>query len=128
MKPQIEQARKLLQPSEVTLHKFPIWLKKRIAAYRKEHGIPAISKEMDFQNVICDIADCHWLDHWGTSQTGHFVCCRDCFVSEPYDFTLKTAQALEAICQALGLVWHVTSDSWWNPGNTLRITIHEKHK
>lgn len=132
----IRDARRLLKPPEVILHIIPRWLSKRITAYRKKHNIYSASgcKQTDFQNVCCHILHqigidpyaCTWLDHWGTSKGGPYGCCKDCFVSEPYGFDFTKAKIIEALCQALDLTWHVSSDTYWYPGRTVRITIHEK--
>lgn len=130
----IEEARILLDPGEVKPNEVPPWLSKRLTTYRQQHG-----KVIDYSP---DRASTHMLqedtlrqlfstglDHYGTSDRGPFKCCHQGlnFVSEPYEFTTKTAQCLDAFCAALGgLKWHVSSDTWWNPGHTLRITIHEK--
>jgi len=123
----IDDARRLLKPGEVKLHKLPSWLAKRLRAYRKTHALVSVPSSMLLETLSS--AD-RWLDHWGTSNVGPFSCCHKAlnFVSEPYDFGAKTAQAIDQFCDALGaLEWHVSSNTWWYPGRTVRVTIHETH-
>lgn len=134
----IEDARKLIGGVEVELHKLPVFLSKRINAYRRKEELPPargcawiildetfvyIGKKADI-----DVSTCTLLDHWGQSKGGPYVCCRKagkCFVTEPYGVDSDKAHWLDVICDTLGLKWHVSSDTWWNPGGTLRVTIHE---
>lgn len=70
------------------------------------------------------------LDHWGSS-AGSFKCCQhqENFVTEPYGFGSKEAKALDNFCAALGgLTWHISSNTWHNPGSTVRVVIHEVQK
>ncbi len=135
----ILDARKVLQPGEVRLHLIPMWLSKRITAYRrKNHLQPARCKQWALQDTILEIARAasvstyltpRWLDHWGVSDSGPYGCCHGrgrCFVAEPYSFCTGTALWLDAIAEALDLTWHVSSNTYWFPGSTIRITLHEK--
>ena len=37
-------------------------------------------------------------------------------------------ECLRHFARGLDLEWHASSNTWWNPGATIRITIHEKAK
>ena len=127
----IDDARRLLRPGEVKLHKRAAWLTERLIVYRRTHGLRVLPASMvlgDTASTICGDRG-EWLDHWGTCDIGPFACCHKGlnFVSEPYGFGTEQAQALDRFCKALGgLDWHVSANTWWFPGNTVRITIHEK--
>lgn len=126
----IEGARRLLKPGEVKLHTVPTWLNVRLRAYRKARLLDRLPSSMLLTMTIGSIcSDPGWLDHHGASTTGPFKCCHQMvnLVSEPYDFGSETACALDTFCRVLGgLEWHVSSNTWWYPGSTVRITIHEK--
>jgi len=136
----ILDARRVLEPQEVKQGVIPGWLSKRLRAYWKRRGLDSPGCcQASLHNAVYDIArqagiDDNLealLDHWGTSKGGPYVCCNKagrCFVSEPYGFGWTKARMLEAFCQALDLEWHASSNTWWNPGATIRITIHEKAK
>lgn len=113
----IAEARQLLRPGEVKLHKTPPWLNKKLRAYHKRTQVHLLTEPW------------RWLDHWGTS-AGPYSCCQGpVFVSEPYAFGFDEAEALMRFCDKLGgLTWHVSSNTWWYPGSTVRITIHESVK
>ena len=135
----IEDARKLIGGVEVELHKLPVFLSKRVNAYRRREGLsPArgcawIILDETFAHIAekagIDVSACTLVDHWGQSKGGPYVCCQKagkCFVTEPYGgMDSRRANWLDVICDTLGLIWHATSDTWWNPGGTIRITIHE---
>jgi len=130
--PTKSEMRQLLRAGAVDLHEVPSWLTQRIRAYRKAKGLEPVPSGL-FQHSLLGIADGDftWLDHWGESKKGPYTCCQTApnFVSEPYSFSSKDARSLDAFCNALGgLEWHVSSDTWWNPGRTVRITIHESVK
>lgn len=133
----ILDARKVLEPGEVKLHVIPIWLSKRITAYRRLNCLaPTSSRVWALQDAILEIAraaglepDFRWLDHWGVSDSGPYSCCHGknkCFVAEPYGFSTRTALWLDAIADALDLTWHISSNTYWFPGSTIRIILHEK--
>jgi hypothetical protein len=124
-----EDVRRLLKPGEVKLHKVPPWLTKRLHVYRKAHALSRLPSSLILEETIPIIDSGRWLDHWGTSNVGPFACCHKSlnFVSEPYEFGAREAKTLDRFCGALGggLQWHVSSNTWWYPGHTVRITIHE---
>jgi len=115
----IEDARYLLKPNEVELNKLPTWLTRRLRTYRKEQGLDDLPTSMLLHETVRKLCDPRWLDHWGLSAD-------DEFVSEPYNFNSKTAEALESLCSELGIEWTVSSNTWWFPGSTVRITLREK--
>ncbi len=127
----IADARRLLKPGEVRLHKMPTWLNRRLVAYRKTQGLDRLPLSMLLGHTVPSICGPHsggWVDHWGMSDGGPFACCGEApnLVSEPYGFGTETAKALDRFCEALGgLKWHVSSNSWWFPGSTVRIIVHE---
>ena len=63
-----------------------------------------------------------WLDHFGTSKRGD----RKTFVSEPYGISLSAMKSIELFAEKCGLEWNISSNSWWNPGETIRIEFWEK--
>jgi hypothetical protein len=127
----IEDSRLLLKPCEVKLHSTPPWLNKRLRDYRRSRKLDTVPISMLLTWTIQDIGHQErWLDHWGTSVRGPFACCNNTaklnFVSEPYGFSRNTAKELDLFCDVLGgLDWHVSSNTFWYPGATVRITIHE---
>jgi hypothetical protein len=134
----IIDARKVLEPQEVKQGKVPGWLSKKVRAYCKRHELCTRGSAGELvREVLYDVQKSLGvepytiLDHWGTSVGGPYVCCNEaskCFVTEPYGFDFGKAQVLEAFCAILGLEWHVSSNTWWNPGATVRITIHEDNR
>ena len=120
----INAVRRLIQVKEPVLHRIPSWLTKRLRAFGRRQHVGGYSAEMIMQSYMpCSM---HWLDHWGTLKPG--CCCSDAaaFVSEPYGLTDKDAKEVTRFCEALGgLSWHVEADSWWYPGSTVRIVIHD---
>ena len=128
----IDDARRLLKPAEVKLHKIPTWLSVRLRAYRRANELSQVPLSMLVQTIGL-VSDDRWLDHWGACVSGPFVCCHKHkvlnFVSEPYDFGSETARSVDRFCERLGnMEWHVSSNTWWYPGSTVRITIHETSK
>jgi hypothetical protein len=133
----ITEARKILKPCEVKQGEIPGWLSKRIRAYLKRRDIPVSPcKQFALHEAFHDIVHEAGIDdtferlfdHWGTSKGGPYVCCNEagrCFVTEPYGFGPTKALMTDAFCKALGLTWHVSSNSWWNPGATVCVSIHE---
>ena len=116
----IEAARKLLRPRPVKLNKYPRWLLRRVRALGECHRPLPI--EFIARGQIQTMAV--WLDHCGTSDDDS----RESFVSEPYRFASLDARELDSFCEALGLTWYLSSNSWWYPGRTVRIVIHEPMK
>ena len=49
------------------------------------------------------------------------------FVSEPYErqITPDTLARLDAFTEKLGIEWHISANSWWYPGWTIRILFYE---
>jgi hypothetical protein len=127
----IEEARRLLKPRAVSLNKVPRWLTERLRAYRKAQSFDAVPTSMLLQSTAAAIQSNvggSWLDHWGTATGGPFKCCHEApnFVSEPYSFDATMADSLNRFCDALGLTWHLSSNSWWYPGSTVQLVLHEK--
>ena len=136
---QMQNVRKMTNAQEVILHAIPRWFSERIAEYRKAHGMDVYAgcEYGEMKDAICTIVTlagldyhcCGLLDHWGTSIGGPYKCCYDageCFVIEPYGFGSEYAKMMDAIAGALNLEWHVSSNTWWCPGRTVRITLHKK--
>jgi hypothetical protein len=125
----IADARRLLKPNEVKLHKTPAWLTKRLRAYRKACSLAPIPSSMLLVDTLNHNGQWNcWLDHWGTGD-GPYVCCHKspCLISEPYDFGPREARDLNVFCREVGgIIWHVSPNAWWFPGSTVRITIHEE--
>ncbi len=113
------EARRLLQPSEVNLRHIPNWFRKRLMkVYGCEHGLRA---GLDVLGHARRVNDWTWLDHRGsTTWRGQTA-----FVSEPYNLTAGELQQIADMCERCGLHYHVSANSWWNPGRTIRILIFE---
>ena len=128
----IEKVRYLLKPGEVKLGNIPPWLVRRLRAYRKTQELDILPVSMLLPQSVHDISSqSTWLDHWGTSTVGPFTCCgkRPVLVSEPYSFGKNDAADLDKFSHVLGgLDWHVSSNAYWYPGRTVRITIHEPNQ
>ena len=130
----IDDVRRFIRPAcKVEPDKLPPWLVTRLRAWRKRNRLDPVPTALllyDMQPDWTFGGGSSWLDHWGTSKAGPFKCCHRGvnFVSEPYEFGPEKAALLNRFCEALGggLVWHVSSDSWWYPMHTVRITIHEQ--
>jgi hypothetical protein len=137
---QIKAAREILQPRKVKLGQIPAWLNVRLRAYRRRRTWPDTRYSCDdsFSDTIRRIAEeatvkdmPWWLDHWGTCIENRYDCCAKagvCFVSEPYHFCGDTAKLLDALAKALDLTWHVLPNSYWYPGHTQRIVLHQREK
>lgn len=136
--PFIKAARRLLKPTRVRLHDFPGWLSKRSRAYLRREGVPTrFTGYHAFEEVLLHIGKKlnitgprSLLDHDGTSKGGRYVCCQEaagkCYVTEPYGFSFDYHRLCEAVSEALDIKYHVSSDTYWNPGATIRITFHQK--
>jgi hypothetical protein len=61
-------------------------------------------------------------DHWGSIRVGERVC----FVSEPYAILPSDVLTIHAVAECLGISYDVSGNSYWRPGDTLRITFYEK--
>lgn len=115
---QIEEARKILAPSPVELHKIPRWLSKRLHQARREgrlSALPGSSAETLLHAAVGGLPN-GWLDHWGTT-TYHG---QEAFVSEPYWLDLDAAKAF---AELLRLGWSYNPNSHWYPGYTFRIVF-----
>lgn len=110
----IDEARKLLSPTPVELHKVPNWLRLRILkAYPGSGNITG-------HQALCEAVDnAEWLDHWGTAQDSG----KGVFVSEPYHFNTAAALQLDEFCRRIDCRWTICANSWWLPASTLRIEI-----
>ena len=120
---------------------WPKFLIRAVHAYCDRHQLTETSRGKKWYPLtfpkLCDRIEkqigiqitANWMDHWGVAKGGRYGCCQEageCFVAEPYNFETDTALLLDAVCKELKLTWHVGSDTWWNPGATIRITLHEK--
>jgi hypothetical protein len=110
---QIENARKLLNPSEVRLNHVPNWLRRRLlkkigTEYGLTDGGSVIRYAMDRLKITFD----HWgsTDFYGTPA----------FVSEPYASAEDVADAVR-FAEAVDLELRILPNSWWYPGQTLRL-------
>ena len=123
----IADARAVLRPSEVKLHRVPGWLRLRLlkAFGCRDHDTSGCGV---LQHAMKHLAGNGWLDgwmdHWGSSTIGD----RRVFVAEPYTLTLAEHGAIERLCAAIDCECWLSSNSWWYPGHTLRIVITPKRE
>lgn len=118
----IEAARELLKPSPVDLHKVPNWLRRRmLAAFGCHYGNTSGSAVL--HHAMRQLAEDHWLDHWGATTWGN----HPAFVAEPYQLWTRDLQSIEQFADRCGIAWHVTPNSWWYPGWTLRVLFYERN-
>ena len=115
---QREAVRKLLKPSPVRLNHIPNWLRLRML---RAFGCP--NRDTSAWAVLYHATGDRrrWLDHFGSTMLRG----RRVFVSEPYGFSAESAADLEAFCRPMGVKWSVDSNSEWNPGSTVRVSIEE---
>ena len=115
----IDQARELLRPSPVELHVLPSWLAKRIRA-RFGHTPGCCNSLCRLQRValIAGRGNDAWFDHWGVA----VVDGRPGFISEPYANCADVKAALR-FAELLDLEVDFQANSWWYPGQTLRIVF-----
>ena len=115
------------QVKEPDRHRYPKWLRTRVAAAVKRGAIPKSPiRLMSGWESLVHIQHCFggdWLDHPGrlVLDDGTEVYC-----SEPYHFEKRAREQLDNACRVLGLTYEVSDRSWWFPDNTLRITIRER--
>ncbi len=118
----IADARRLLRPSPVRIHHIPNWFRLALLkAYGCDRG------DTSAHSVLRHAEHAsgqwwHWLDHWG-STTYHG---RPCFVSEPYHLSEADVAAIAELCRRCNLDFHLSSNSWWFPGSTVRAVISQK--
>ncbi len=116
----IDQARALLKPTPVELHKVPSWLRRKLLAtfgWENRHlrgGVDVLERAV---KLHCD--NRKWLAHYG----GTFIDGHEAFVSEPFGLTPEGLKSIQQFAAQLGLRWHVDGNSWWHPGRTIRITF-----
>jgi hypothetical protein len=117
-KQEVEARRRLLQPSEVE-HRIPDWFRKRlIRAYGCERGLRSGADVLEHARRANGWT---WLDHRGsTAWRGQTA-----FVSEPYNLSATELRQIADMCSRCDLHYRVTSNSWWNPGETIRILIFQ---
>lgn len=113
-----EAVRAILKPSPVRLHHIPNWLRLRMI---RAFGCPG--RDTAAWPVLWHAVGerRRWLDHFGSTLSHG----RQVFVSEPYGFSAESAADLEAFCRPMGVKWSVDSNSEWNPGSTVRVSIEE---
>ena len=105
----------------VTLHKMPVWFKRRVKA---AINLGRYSSVSDGLNRLEFCHDRRVFDHWGTGTDGSMV-------SEPYDYdsadAVKFEQAVKAVADLLGIGYAITGPmtSWWFPGRTIRVSFFE---
>ena len=120
----IREARKLLKPTEVKLHKVPGWFRKQLLKTTGcSHGLTAGWSVL--QHAI-DKADAHMLfDHCGSTvlSTG-----TPAFVAEPYGGDVRQVTKAIRFAELTGLDVHISANSWWYPGQTVRFEFTLKEK
>lgn len=98
----IDQARVLLKPLPVRLHHCPRWFRRA--------GVLGPRRSYSAQ----------WLDHWGSVKLADG---RVAFVSEPYNVSAEDLAECEAIAAKIGALFTVDPNSWWFPGQTIRLVF-----
>ena len=120
----IHRARELLKPSEVRLHHVPNWFRLRmLKAFGCSDG-DTTGWDVLHRAVRIHFGDnAHWLDHFGSTKYAGSVA----FASEPYEMavTPDAVARLDAFTEKLGIKWHLSANSFWYPGWTIRILLYE---
>lgn len=114
----IAEARRILEPTEVRLHRVPKWL--RLLMLQK---FGCRNRDTSGGGVLWNAVQTDscggWLDHWGSTM----MCGKLCFVSEPYNVTAEKVADVDAFAARLGVQWSLSANSWWYPGHTVRIVL-----
>jgi len=119
---QIHLRREVMQPTEVRLHHVPDWLRLACLHRLPRPNVPGYRDASGWGVVNDCIRPAGWLDHWGSTRLGDRVC----FVSEPYSVSAQNVRDIEELASLLDCDWWLSSNSWWNPGSTIRIAFAEK--
>ena len=127
----IDSRRVTMKPDPVRHYHVPRWLRKHIKNAAEEGKIMTPSMPETSCDFLMDVAHeiarrihpdwtfgNRWIDHWGSAQKGTV------FVSEPYAITSHITTAMK-FADVLDLDFHLSSNSWWNPGQTLRFEFRE---
>ncbi len=118
----IAAARNLLEPSPVRLHHVPNWFRLRLLrAYGCDRGDTSGFAMLCFATTGCACSLPTWIDHWGSCDHRG----KTAFVTEPYSLAPADLQQIDAIAKRCGIAWHITSNSWWFPGSTIRVLLYE---
>ena len=121
----IAEARRLLNPSPVQLHRVPGWLRKRL---RKafHHEAWETSGPQLLLAAVRKIGGHNGdavMDHWGTTTDAKG---RPVFVTEPYGLTATGLETIQALASACKCEWRVEANSYWYPGHTVRVVLYEE--
>ena len=117
------QLRKLLKPTEVRLHHVPNWFRRRLLkVFGCSHGYTGGWFVLDHARKQHFGDNARWLDHWGSTKYRSGTA----FVSEPYQVSPETVALLDSFAKRIGVDWHLSANSWWYPGWTIRILFCEQ--
>lgn len=115
----IEDARKLLRPSEVRLHRVPGWLRSQLA---KTIGCGGYNGEEALRRAMAATNSTRVFDHWGSTVING----GKAFVSEPYPAGPEQMTAAIRFAEAADLDLFVSANSWWFPSQTIRFIFKLK--
>lgn len=120
----IQNARKLLKPSEVRHDHVPNWFRLALVQMLKNKGVSLRHEPLSGWNVVgLALRGATWLDHWGSTKLTDG---RIAFVSEPYGVSLKELNHISDVARAIGCECWVSANSWWYPGHTMRVVFAEE--
>lgn len=122
----------IVQASPVQLHTIPTWLGElllEVTGTEPAYGAPAdyhvalwhALEENEFDGDDAAGKETVWLRHWGTAIVDE----REVFVSELWRITSATMQDIEWFAQYVGCAFYISGQSWWKPGRTVRVVLHE---
>jgi len=111
--------RSILKPSVVRLHHVPGWLKKRI---RRRFDLWAWCYSPEHFLLNSYPSPAKWIDHFGSTilPDGSVA-----FVSEPYGDIERVRETVSVFAAEIGVDCFFTTNSYWYPGATIRIGLHE---
>lgn len=120
---QIAGDRDRLGVSEVRLHHVPNWFRLAVLrAFKAPYRYHTAGWAAIYRLQAVDERCCRWIDHWGSTK----VAGQQIFVSEPYNLTDDHRNSIQQICDAINCDWYESSLSWWYPGHTVRVGIHQR--
>lgn len=117
----IKARREILQPTPVALNRVPRWLRLRLLAATR--GRRALGASVSGLSLWGDAQLMFGIrfDHFGTTT----YCGKPAFCSEFYDLVFAEMSRIETLCRAIGCEWTLQANSWWYPGETLRVILFE---
>jgi hypothetical protein len=111
------------------IHVMPRWLRPLVNAAIREKILPKPEHSLDawfaLQHAAKSCGGDMWIDHHGRIRLPDGT---QRLISEPYQLLPDGRDQLEQFCRTLGLQFAVQDESWWFPGQTLRITISQSQE